>query len=652
MLQKQLPIWNNAAFKVLDVRRSAVPAGDSARFIRLPAGAFLYACGGKGQIRIDGVVHTIDRSYVCHAGKGASLDIVRVTETVDYFLIYYKAVMMPPYRRKLLDLYRDYNPFQAAYGFVPASPLELYARMEQMYLQWERDDPLEKFHVRALFHQLVYELLRQLQRAENAQTLRTDLFDRAVRYIERHYAEPLDLRELAEVLQCGVRQLQRQFKAYCRISPMEYVTRVRMEQAKGMLQRTDASIKEVAEAVGYADAYHFSRSFKKHSGLSPLQFRRKRRPDAFSLSSSSIGASRDLSYSYVDDENHYHYTDRGAAKMHSRTKSLAAVNFMLIIMLLLGACSAGGSGSPASGNGASATPSSVATPVPTPAQTQQSSYPVTISHVKGELTLEQKPENIAVLDVQYVDQLVALNEQPAGSVKAAGAAADFPEYLSGKLTDVKVLGTYEEPNLEAVLAMSPDLIICTEVHEKIYENLSKIAPTVMLMRNEDWRDTLVTFGKIVGKEQEAEQVLEAYKEKTAKLAAELAAKLDGQSVGLIRPRDNEIRVHTPKHRTGAILYDDLGLIAPKPTTEVDDTAYHISLEALADVGADHLFLLTDDMFAEMVKEVQETATWKSLEPVKQNRVYTVDTTMWIGYYGPMAINLVVDQVAEALLGAS
>ena len=119
---------------------------------------------------------------------------------------------------------------------------------------------------------------------------------------------------------------------------------------------------------------------------------------------------------------------------------------------------------------------------------------------------------------------------------------------------------------------------------------------------------------------------------------------------MTRPRDDMIRVHTPGHRTGAILYNDLGLTVPGPVAEDADTAFHISLEALADIGADHYFLLTDDMFKGVVDKFQSTTTWSHLDAVKNDRVYTVDTTLWIAYYGPIAINMIVDQIEQALLG--
>lgn len=653
-LQKQMQLWNHAAIRVLDIRRSVIQPGDSAGYPQLPASMFLYACSGRGQIRVDGIVHTIEHSYVCHAGKGASMDIARVTEPINYFLIFYKAVMSLPCRQELLNLYRDHNPFQTQYGFVPVNSLPLYAKIEQMHRQWQLESQLEKFHVRALFHQLVYEMIKQLHHTESTSAFQTDFVSQAILYIEEHYAETFGLQHLADLLACSTRQLQRLFKNRYQMGPMEYLIQVRMNHAQAMLLNTHASIKEIAEAVGFVDFYYFSRSFKKHFGVSPLHYRSHRRINPSAVSQNSICLSGALSYSNTDNENHYHYKYGGVQRMQKRMKTMLALNSMLIFLLLLGACSSGGGGT---GNisgerGPAVAQSATASPSPSPAQATENSYPVTIEHVKGKQTLEQKPERIVVLDVQFLDQLVTLNEQPVGSVKAAGSAENFPKYLVDKLTDVTVLGTYQEPNLEAIVSMNPDFIICTEVHEAIYEKLSKIAPTVMFLRNDDWRDTLATFGKIVGKERDAEQVLQAYKEKTAKLAGDLAAKLGGQNVALIRPRDDMVRVHTPGHRTGAILYDDLGLHAPPQVVKAEDTAYPISLEALADIGADHYFLLTDDMFKGLVQEFQRTTTWQSLEPVKNHRVYTVDTTMWIGYYGPMAINLVVDQVADALLGTS
>lgn len=333
-------------------------------------------------------------------------------------------------------------------------------------------------------------------------------------------------------------------------------------------------------------------------------------------------------------------------KRHHKVIHLAA--WLIGLTLLLAACGSGG-GNAQTSTGTDASPP--ATKVQTASEPEgEGTYPVTITHIKGEHTLEKKPEVIAVLDTKYVDQLIALDEKPAGSVTAAGSDTDFPEYLNDRLGDVKVLGTRDEPNLEAVLELNPDLIIMTDFQEGVYENVSKVAPTLVFDFDEDWRVTLDTMGKIMGKQAEAQAVQQAYDEKTSKLKEQIAEKLGDDTVALIRPRTEGIRIHTPQHRTGATLYNDLGLNVPASIAKVDDTAYEISMEVINEIGADHYFLLSDDMFAEAVKELESKKIWTSLEAVKNNQVYDVDTTLWIAYYGPIAMDIMIDQVADALLG--
>jgi iron complex transport system substrate-binding protein len=275
----------------------------------------------------------------------------------------------------------------------------------------------------------------------------------------------------------------------------------------------------------------------------------------------------------------------------------------------------------------------------------------TIIHLRGEILLQRQPERIAVLDPQFMDHMLALGEQPAGSVLDPDDLSSFPEYLFGKLRAVKPLGTMREPDLEALRSLAPDLIICTEVQHNLYASLMQIAPTIMLERNRDWRETLRTFGRIMGKKQEAEQVLQHYKNKINGLKSRLATKLHGQSVTMIRPLDNSIRLHTSAHRTAAILYTDLGLYPPKLAVDRKRTSSLISLDGLPEVDADHYFVLTNNQFKAMSDEIQTTATWKNLRAVQQQHVYQAKSSIWIAYYGPIAMNQVVDQVASVFLDA-
>ncbi|AMQ21784.1 AraC family transcriptional regulator [Anoxybacillus geothermalis] len=94
-------------------------------------------------------------------------------------------------------------------------------------------------------------------------------------YIDRHYAEPLTLEEVAEHVGMSPHYFSKLFKEQFGITFIDYVTNVRIERAKEALVRTDCSLKEICFSVGYNDPNYFSRVFKKQTGWSPSEYRKK-----------------------------------------------------------------------------------------------------------------------------------------------------------------------------------------------------------------------------------------------------------------------------------------------------------------------------------------------------------------------------------------
>ncbi|MEK4461275.1 MULTISPECIES: helix-turn-helix domain-containing protein [unclassified Paenibacillus] len=282
------------------------------------------------------------------------------------------------------------------------------------------------------------------------------------------------------------------------------------------------------------------------------------------------------------------------------------------------------------------------------ASSYQSLQGPVICHMRGEYCVTASPRRIAVLDVQYADHLLALGISPAGSVGTGSAALKFPQYIRERLKTTEMLGTYEYPDLQAVERLRPDLIVCTEVHAQHYERLSRIAPTLMFQRNESWQTILGLFGELTDKRTEVERIIADYLRRTALLSEQLATALAGQSVALIRPRESLVRVHTASHRTGAVLYRDLGLPAPLFVADTSDTAYHITVDRLPAVHASHYFLLSNEMMQEGVSATEQSVRGM-LDSDERPYIYPVDAATWIGCYGPTGINYIVDQVARTLL---
>ncbi|UJF36083.1 AraC family transcriptional regulator [Paenibacillus hexagrammi] len=586
-------LWQHAAVHVAHVSRVIVQAGEHLREQRLSDSTFLIILRGSGKLYLDRKEHRIDKASVCHAGKNTLLSISEVDQALEYMMLSYHADLKQAYSTDLGPTEASGDPFHLQFTVCPPATLPLYRKVDQMHRIWMSKDALAGFHIKTLFHQFLYELLLQLQEM-GGEAAAPSLEDQAVRYLEQNYSESITIDDLAENLDCNVRQLQRIFKAQLSMSPMEYLIQVRLDRAKEFLQHTNIPLGQIADAVGYSDSYYFSRLFKKYIGLSPSRFRERARQLEACRQNPSW-----LTHSPIDAEFFHLYSEHVVdSNASNRNVQLDSIH---------------------------------------------------LDPLQGQVCLTCVPNKIALLDIQYTDHLLSLGLKPAGSVSATSDVVRFPDYLEQRLRGVMNLGTKESPDIQAIAELAPDLIVCTQFQERYYEQLSVIAPTVMLDRNEDWRSTLLTLANLVGRQHKVTSIIQHYQHKIHKLRDALSTSMQGKSVALIRPRGYSIRLHTTVHRTAEILYRDLGIAAPTPAHETSRTSTFITLENMSKVNPDYLFVLKDDSNRVYAGELQQSVIWQSLRAVKTNQVYTVSTTKWIGYYGPIAMNQLVDEVAEALL---
>ena len=97
----------------------------------------------------------------------------------------------------------------------------------------------------------------------------------AQRYIEDNFSEKLSVEELADKVAISRRNFVRRFKKATANTPLEYIQRVKVEAAKKNLESSTKNISEVMFDVGYSDTKAFRNIFKKHAGLSPIDYRNK-----------------------------------------------------------------------------------------------------------------------------------------------------------------------------------------------------------------------------------------------------------------------------------------------------------------------------------------------------------------------------------------
>lgn len=98
---------------------------------------------------------------------------------------------------------------------------------------------------------------------------------KAQEFIENNYQEKLSVEQLADMFALGRRSLERRFKKATNNTIIEYIQRVKIEAAKKSFENSRKNISEVMYDVGYTDTKAFRTTFKKISGLSPVEYRNK-----------------------------------------------------------------------------------------------------------------------------------------------------------------------------------------------------------------------------------------------------------------------------------------------------------------------------------------------------------------------------------------
>ncbi|MEV4812015.1 ABC transporter substrate-binding protein [Micromonospora avicenniae] len=275
-----------------------------------------------------------------------------------------------------------------------------------------------------------------------------------------------------------------------------------------------------------------------------------------------------------------------------------------------------------------------------------------ITHAMGTTKVPAHPQRVVVLDSDKIDTMLSLGMTPVGATNT-GEAKGWPTYFGAdKLASIKDVGQISEPDIEAINALKPDLILGSKFRqEKFYDELSAVAPTVFTEKvGITWKENFLLDGKALGKEQEAKDLLAQYETRAKEFGAKLgdAAK---QKISIVRFRPGSIRVYGPESFSGIVL-GDAGL--PRPERQLlankDDKRFdEVSPERISEVDGDVIFVTA---FGEKAAAEQAQVTggslWKNLSAVKANKVYVVPDEVWMTGIGVGAANKILDDLQKYL----
>lgn len=272
----------------------------------------------------------------------------------------------------------------------------------------------------------------------------------------------------------------------------------------------------------------------------------------------------------------------------------------------------------------------------------------TVVHAMGRTAITGTPERVVVLDTGELDSVVGLGIEPVGAVEAI-AGEGLPAYLGDAVDDVELVGTIEQPNVEAIAALRPDLILSNKVrHEAIYDELARVAPTVFTEEvGVTWKENFLLHAEALGRSAEAAELQEEYETKARELGDALGANRAATTVSVVRSVGDEVRIYENANFLGTILRD-AGLPRPK-AQDKDEFSETATPERIPDLDGDLMILSRFGDDHRLLEKLQDNRLWPRLGAVRAKRVFEVPDDLWFLGIGNVAARKVLDDLRSIVV---
>ncbi|WP_341279241.1 iron-hydroxamate ABC transporter substrate-binding protein [Paenibacillus sp. FSL H8-0537] len=320
------------------------------------------------------------------------------------------------------------------------------------------------------------------------------------------------------------------------------------------------------------------------------------------------------------------------------------IPLMLLMAVALSACGGNQAGNAGAAGNASSnstnTSNSSASAAPS-AEAESATF--TYQSENGPVEVPTNPQRVVVLTRFLTGNVMALGVPLVGADEMSKANPRFQEQLK----DVEAVS---EASVEKILELQPDLIIGLSDIKNI-DKFKQIAPTVTYTYNKvDFLTQQLEVGKLLNKEKEAHAWVDDFSARTKKAGEQIRAKIgDDTTVSVIETFNKQLYVYGYNFGRGTeLLYGDLKLGMPEKVKEgtKTDGYFAVSTEVLNDFMGDYVIFSKD---ADEDNSFQDTAVYKSVPAVVNNRVYEVDAKSFY-FNDPLSLEYQLEFFLQSFLG--
>ena len=263
-----------------------------------------------------------------------------------------------------------------------------------------------------------------------------------------------------------------------------------------------------------------------------------------------------------------------------------------------------------------------------------------IETIMGEVEVPVDPQRVVTLQDQ--NALLPLWElgfrNIAGSVGVLNADGThfFRRMQDFDTSDVAFVGDYGQPNIEAIAALNPDLIVGNQFLMDDYELYSAIAPTVLIeVLTQPLADSSADFAELVGREAELSALQEEYEAQIAQLREALGNPSE-YTVSLIQwgagGGAEEGQFYVEEGGAVTTVLNDVGFDRPAKQVDVSERTFY-SIELLPEHDGDVLlrpYFTPEEIDDNETMIFKDSPIWGQLNAVQQGQAFDVPSDRWFG----------------------
>ncbi|MEL0636522.1 iron-siderophore ABC transporter substrate-binding protein [Marinomonas sp. TI.3.20] len=279
-----------------------------------------------------------------------------------------------------------------------------------------------------------------------------------------------------------------------------------------------------------------------------------------------------------------------------------------------------------------------------------------VSTKYGDVKVNNNIKRIVTLYEGALDISYALEVEPVGAIAAPNSDM-APTYFGDQTKGINIVGTTHNINLKAVAAAHPDVILApTSLSADEYKLLSKIAPTIVPKLNahasSSWEDDTRLFGKVFNKSQEAKAVIDNIHDREADIKNIVEVKVPNTqlSTSVIHWTPQGALIMSSNTFANSVL-ESTGFKANDDNLVKKGSLYSgpLDLKKLAKIDSNWLFLATPNVDSKKaLKTVEKTTVFTQINAIKKGHVIPVSSQVWTDSSGPIAANIVLDDIQNLL----